>query len=393
MPFTCSECEREFTRKQRYEDHLRTHTGERPFVCSVEDCKKTFKRQAHLDRHKSSHEDVILPFVCTAGCGKSFTTKQRLNKHLLSHDKLQCEFCDKTFRKAAKLEFHRRFHVGDGVECPLSCGKVFERESGFALHLRWHARKSEAKKKHTCPDCHLEFPKFSDLVQHRREMHVKLHECGECGKTYARAYALQIHIQTKHQEKRFACAHANCGLSFSSKFNLSAHARIVHEGKKMFVCPCGERFGHRHVLNRHRRTHIGPDGLEVIPPRELASSSTAPRRTLSQCSTAAPDPLVSDPEDTGDEEEGSADATRGYGAADKEVSRSSSDTADHVDEDAHARGNSEIAEEESEGVVVVGKKRRAPPRIRFLISRRYNKKHKYSEFVGAPSPFVCAMPM
>ncbi|KIK51134.1 hypothetical protein GYMLUDRAFT_78332 [Collybiopsis luxurians FD-317 M1] len=49
------ECDREFTTKQNYDDHLRRHAGKKPFECTV--CQKaSFTNRSDLNRHQTSEK-------------------------------------------------------------------------------------------------------------------------------------------------------------------------------------------------------------------------------------------------------------------------------------------------------------------------------------------------
>jgi len=261
VPLRCHECGKMFTRQMRYDEHLRTHTGERPYICNFADCNKTFIRKTHVERHVLTHLDVK-PVACSAGCGKTFTTLQKMRKHLTSHDR-QCTECNRKFKSESLYDLHMRFHTEASVSCP-ECPELF---SDFDKCVRHMARCHDPKpmKTYPCSDCVLEFSKYSDLYRHRRDAHPNHHSCNDCGKAYRCPSELRNHVNTKHKGMRISCTHENCGESFTSKYNLSVHVRVKHEGRKMFICPCGEEYAHRSALNRHRRAkHVGPDGLEVF---------------------------------------------------------------------------------------------------------------------------------
>ena len=57
----CEYCDKTFQKNSNYVVHVRSHTGERPFVCPYTGCGKDFAVRSNLTRHmKLTHDEVMV---------------------------------------------------------------------------------------------------------------------------------------------------------------------------------------------------------------------------------------------------------------------------------------------------------------------------------------------
>lgn len=82
----CPREQKPFLKRHKMQNHMRTHTGERPFECNVEGCDKKFSRPDSLNTHIKTHSN-IRPYACPIeNCGKAYFHSRSLRKHAKSHE-------------------------------------------------------------------------------------------------------------------------------------------------------------------------------------------------------------------------------------------------------------------------------------------------------------------
>ncbi len=79
----CEVCDKQFSRLDNLQTHMRIHTGECPYRCEV--CGKQFSLSHHLKTHMRIHTGEC-PYRCEV-CGKQFSDNSYFNKHKRSHVK------------------------------------------------------------------------------------------------------------------------------------------------------------------------------------------------------------------------------------------------------------------------------------------------------------------
>ncbi|XP_018330725.1 GATA zinc finger domain-containing protein 14 [Agrilus planipennis] len=109
---TCEICKKTFKRKEHLFQHVKLHTGFRPFRCDK--CNKCFMRKEHLLRHMTAHSGAK-NFTCDI-CDKCFSRNDNLLKHKKTHEKqskFTCQVCQKHFVMKHYYLAHKLTHETD----------------------------------------------------------------------------------------------------------------------------------------------------------------------------------------------------------------------------------------------------------------------------------------
>ncbi|XP_071788709.1 zinc finger E-box-binding homeobox 2-like isoform X1 [Asterias amurensis] len=104
--FSCPECNYCFAYKSQLERHMATHMPGRNQVCDI--CNKAFVNIYRLQRHMLTHSSGNRKFKCSE-CGKAFKYKHHLKEHLRIHSgekPYECPICRKRFSHSGSYSSH-----------------------------------------------------------------------------------------------------------------------------------------------------------------------------------------------------------------------------------------------------------------------------------------------
>ena len=227
---TCAVCAQEFRYPSDLIQHMRVHTGEKPYKC--ETCCAAFSLKGSLNHHRKA-------------------------QHTTATAKQACAICAKVFKETYLKRHMKRVHkdiptVARGETAPsvLDVRKMVSTKKGSG--------KSPTLADRTCAVCGRECAKPSKLIEHMR-VHtvVKTRSPGISHYTKSQP-ADNSHSQTLHSPEirltrvlrstEFAC-HL-CKEPFTSRDHLVTHSE-THSFDHLKCVVCGKYFSNRFDLNCH----------------------------------------------------------------------------------------------------------------------------------------------
>ncbi|KAG5841291.1 hypothetical protein ANANG_G00198000 [Anguilla anguilla] len=111
----CEYCDKQFDHFGHFKEHLRKHTGEKPFECP--DCHERFARNSTLKCHMAA---------CQNGCGAKKGRKKLY----------ECQVCSSVFNSWDQFKDHLVIHTGEKPNHCTLCDVWFTQPRDLRAHLR-----------------------------------------------------------------------------------------------------------------------------------------------------------------------------------------------------------------------------------------------------------------
>ncbi|XP_055748023.1 zinc finger protein 341-like isoform X2 [Salvelinus fontinalis] len=309
----CNFCDKVFSKNFDLQQHIRSHTGEKPFQCIV--CGRAFAQKSNVKKHMQTHKVWPSGVASTVSrlpitvkvvplCAEEVMEQQEEQQHeeeeqpeapgkpeerdcdsqtdvdslgdgdgkhngqqtqtkqiILIDSSYQCQFCAGKFSTYFQLKSHMTQHKGEQVyKCVVkTCSQTFQKLDLFLEHTRMH----QEQLTYRCHLCGKVFPSLFELGVHqyshcfcpqqnpRKE--TTFYRCMKCQSRYSTQEALEQHLLTASHN--FPCPH--CQKVFPCERYFRRHLPTHGIGGRFKCQICTKFFKTDHYLKLHTRIHSG----------------------------------------------------------------------------------------------------------------------------------------
>nr|XP_003419945.1 sal-like protein 4 isoform X1 [Loxodonta africana] len=269
----CKYCSKVFGTDSSLQIHLRSHTGERPFICSV--CGHRFTTKGNLKVHFHRHPQVkanpqlFAEFQDKMAAGNGIpyavSVSVPVDESSISLDSkpvLVPGTPSAGLPQTLPSGTNPRDLMGGLLPNDLQPGPSPEGEGGTTLPgvgPNHNAPRVGGFPGSGTPEPGSETLKLQQLVENIDKATSDPNECLICHRVLSCQSSLKMHYRTHTGERPFQCK--ICGRAFSTKGNLKTHLGVHRTNtsiKTQHSCPiCQKKFTNAVMLQQHIRMHMG----------------------------------------------------------------------------------------------------------------------------------------
>ncbi|XP_059619794.1 zinc finger protein 58-like [Phlebotomus argentipes] len=306
----CDLCGKNFCSRKSLRDHLRLHSGDKPYKC--EDCDKTFATASHLSSHRRIHKtaklhkcekcgteytrsydlkkhtmkncenakansmmkkkakgkssSVVMPCPCCTRNQDNAVKRKLIEDYLMRHkifNSYKCRYCELTFYNPNEFLQHEMFHTGKFPLYCMFCNDICESQELPEVTGRNHKTRllcdvcgNLHRRKNTLvgdqvgkenTESPMEKIDFTWILSQQTPH--ETFRCPECGKTFLRKHLFKVHAKRHKIATQYKCEY--CNLAFRYASQLVVHI-LEHPEKVTLQCPvCGDFFQSQEYLESH----------------------------------------------------------------------------------------------------------------------------------------------
>ncbi|XP_006733701.1 sal-like protein 4 [Leptonychotes weddellii] len=269
----CKYCSKVFGTDSSLQIHLRSHTGERPFVCSV--CGHRFTTKGNLKVHFHRHPQVKAnpqlfaefhdKMAAGNGIPYALSVPVPVDESSLSLDSkpvLVTGTPNVGLPQNLSSGTNPKDLMGSPLPSDLQPGPSPDSEDGSLLSgvgPNHNSPRVGGFQGSGTPEPGSETLKLQQLVENIDKATTDPNECLICHRVLSCQSSLKMHYRTHTGERPFQCK--ICGRAFSTKGNLKTHLGVHRTNtsiKTQHSCPiCQKKFTNAVLLQQHIRMHMG----------------------------------------------------------------------------------------------------------------------------------------